>query len=97
MTITLLSCTHEFYFVFRAYLVIFHLSGTEILKDGEMRLPTQHPFQFLCHSDTTAHHHDVDIVRRTFQKDIPDVTANDITLLPETVCRLTDLVKNLLV
>ena len=62
-----------------------------------MRLAPQHAFELLSHRDATAHHDHVDIVGRALQKDVTHIATYDVTLHPETVSSLADLVEQFLV
>ena len=97
MTVALLPGSNELHLDFRPLISKFDLRRTEILKNREMRLTAQHPFQLLSDSNATTHHHDVDIVGRALEKDITHIATNHVAFHPETVRRLADLMKQRLV
>ena len=76
MTITLLTGSHKLYF----HVMKLHLCCPEIAEDREMSTFSQHLFQFRCHLYPTAHDDDINIVGRTFQKDITHIASHHIAL-----------------
>ena len=62
-----------------------------------MRFLAYYAFQLFSHGDTTANNHNINIVRGTFQEDIPHIPANHIALQTQLVCSCTDLVEDFLI
>ena len=91
--VTLLTRSHKLHFYLLALLVVFHLSGAEILKNREMRLAPQHAFQLLRHHYAATHDHHVDIVGRAFEENVAHIATHHVALHPKTVGRLANLVE----
>ena len=92
--IAFLTCSHELNLL---AIIDFHLCRSEVLENREVGFPAQFLLQFLGHTDTATHHHNVDIVGGAFQKDIAHIAAHHITLHTEAVGHSTDLMEYLLV
>ena len=97
MTVAFLASTNEFDFVLLPLLTKLDLRGTEVTKYGKMSLLTQLALQFFSYSDATANHHDIDIVRRSFEKNITNISPNHVTFDTHCIGHMTDLAEDFLI
>ena len=61
------------------------LGSTIVAVHGKACLRTEFSGKRLGKTDTAAHGHEVDIVRRTVQKNIAHISANDVARLPDSI------------
>jgi hypothetical protein len=47
--------------------------------------------------EVRVYHHTVDVLRRTFQNDVANISAYDIALQPQRICRFADAVQERIV
>ena len=89
--IALAACADEFYLL----LMPFQLRRAEVAEDADVCSFAE----FLCqrlgetYAASLAHHHHVDVLRGTFQDDVPHITANDVALHAQRVGCLADAVQ----
>ena len=93
MTITLLAGTHKLHF----HTATLHLGGAEITENREMSLAPKLLFQRFSHLYATPHHHNINIVGRSFEKEVADIASHHVALHAKVVSHTTDLSENIFI
>ena len=94
VAITLTSCTNKLHLK-RPCLPCplgrsnFYLGCAKISEHAKVRLTTKATLQFLCHSNTTAYHDDVNVIGRAFQKNVTYIAAYHIAFNIQMVSNIT--------
>ena len=83
MRVGLLAGTDELHF----RTAELQLGRTEVLEDRHMRTLAQPTAQRLGHGNAAAHHNHIDILGRTLQKNVANVSAYHVAFQPKLVCR----------
>ena len=94
VAVALATSTDKFKFYIFAHL---HLCRTEVLENGEVSLASESFFHLFGQSDATAHNNHVDVVRRSFEKDVAHVATHHITFEPQMVGSIAYQMKDIII
>ena len=93
MAVAFFPRSDELYFI----VAVFDLGCSEMAKHRDVRFPSQSLPQGIGYANTAPDDHDVDVIRRTFEKEVAHVAAYDVAFESECIGSFGNTVKNILI